>query len=159
MEFEQIYNTYMTKIFRLCLGYINDEEHARDLTQETFVAVWQGLGKFRNEADIGTWIYKIATNMCLRRMAVESRLKITSIPDACHPAVENDHITEERHKQLRACIAELSEIDRLIISLFLEGESQERIAEIMGISHSNVRVKVHRIKEILTKKMEKNGWL
>jgi RNA polymerase sigma-70 factor (ECF subfamily) len=146
----------MTKIFRLCLGYINDEEHARDLTQETFIAVWQNLNTFRNQADIGTWIYKIATNICLRRIEVEKRLKTTSIPITCNPVAETDNATEERHKYLRECIAELSEVDRLIIGLFLEGIQQERIAEIMGMSHSNVRVKVHRIKEVLTQKMKKN---
>lgn len=156
MEFEQIYNTYMTKIFRLCLGYINDEEHARDLTQETFIAVWQNLNSFKNQSDIGTWIYKIATNICLRRIEVEKRLKTTPMPANCNPVVETDQAKEERHKYLRDCIAELSEVDRLIIGLFLEGIPQERIAEIMGISHSNVRVKVHRIKEVLTQKMKKN---
>jgi RNA polymerase sigma-70 factor (ECF subfamily) len=159
MEFEQIYNTYMTKIFRLCLGYINDEEHARDLTQETFIAVWQNLGTFRNQADIGTWVYKIATNICLRRIEVEKRLKTAPLPATCNAVAETDLTAEERHKQLRACIAELSEIERLVIGLFLEGIPQERIAEIMGMSHSNVRVKVHRIKEVLTQKMKKNGWL
>lgn len=156
MEFEKIYDTYVNKIFRVCLGYINDEGHAKDLTQETFIAVWQNLDTFRHQAEIGTWIYKIATNICLRRIEVESRLRVTSIPDKCNAIEDTDNAGEDRHKCLRKCISELSEIDRLIIGLFLEGIPQERIAEIIGISHNNVRVKVHRIKEILSQKMIKN---
>ena len=68
MNFNEIYRLYAPKIFRLCSGYFNDSDMAKDLTQETFIAVWEGLYQFRNESQIGTWIYRIATNKCLRRL-------------------------------------------------------------------------------------------
>ena len=62
MEFEAIYREYWSKVFRLCMGYVNDYGLAQDMAQETFVAVWQKLSSFRNEAAVGTWIFRIATN-------------------------------------------------------------------------------------------------
>jgi RNA polymerase sigma-70 factor, ECF subfamily len=73
MEFREIYNEYSPKIFRFCLGYVNDYDKAKDLTQDTFIAVWEGLANFRGEAGIGTWIFKIASNKCLRQLDNEKR--------------------------------------------------------------------------------------
>jgi RNA polymerase sigma-70 factor (ECF subfamily) len=64
--FEVIYKTYWDKIFRLCMGYVNDYDLAQDLAQETFILVWQKLESFRNESSIGTWIFRIVTKHCLR---------------------------------------------------------------------------------------------
>ena len=48
MDFEEIYMQYSPQVFRVCMGYINDYEFARDITQETFIAVWQNLSSFKN---------------------------------------------------------------------------------------------------------------
>lgn len=80
LNFEEIYHTYWKKIFRLCMGYVNDDDMAKDLCQETFVAVFQQLPKFRMEANIGTWIYRIATNICLRQVNLEKRMPKTNFP-------------------------------------------------------------------------------
>jgi RNA polymerase sigma-70 factor (ECF subfamily) len=68
MVFEDIYEFYWQKIFRLCMGYVNDTDAAQDLAQETFIIVWQQLPKFRNESSVGTWIFRIASNNCLRQI-------------------------------------------------------------------------------------------
>ncbi len=68
MIFEEIYEAYWSKIYRLCMGYVNDAEWAKDIAQETFITVWQQLPKFRNESAIGTWIFRIASNNCLRQL-------------------------------------------------------------------------------------------
>lgn len=158
MEFSEIYKQFGEKIYRVCLGYVNDAEVAKDLTQETFIAVWQNLDDFRNESAIGTWIYRIATNKCLR--TIEKDRKQTDFPlgfpaDDTNP----DDQTDERLFFLRKCIADLSEIDRIIISLYMEDLPQEEIAEITGLTHANVRVKVHRIKDRILKKFNENGKL
>ena len=59
MNFEKVYYDYWQKVFRLCMGYVNDEMQAKDIAQETFVKIWQYLPKFRNESSIGTWILKL----------------------------------------------------------------------------------------------------
>lgn len=142
------------------MGYINNEEKARDITQETFIAVWQNLDKFRGDASIGTWIFKIAVNKCLQQLKSDKRQKEKL---ANYPVRELSELSDmdleakEKRKLLYDCIAELPEADRLLIGLYLEDLPQDKISEIMGISHSNVRVKIHRIKSFLTEKVKKNG--
>jgi RNA polymerase sigma-70 factor, ECF subfamily len=155
MNFEEIYNQYSPKIFRVCLGYTSDRELAGDLTQETFISVWQNLEKFRDKSNIGTWIFRIATNNCLRSLEKQKRLPKSELHPEM-PAVPEEN-KELKLDLLQKFIAELEETDRIIISLVLEDLSQQEIAEITGLSHGNIRVKVHRIKEKLSLKFKKHG--
>ena len=155
MEFEQLYKLYWQKIFRLCMGYVNDYDIAQDLAQETFIIVWKKLDTFRNEANIGTWIFRIASNNCLRQIEKDKRFQKSELPR---------YITEEKQESLEPqiqflykCIVELPETDRIIISLELEDVKQAEIANIVGLSEANTRVKIHRIKEKLTQKFKENG--
>lgn len=154
MNFEQIYNTYWDKVFRLCLGYFNDHALAQDLAQDVFVRVWQYLPTFKGKSDIGTWIFRIATNVCLRQSQRQKSISQTDIPLGVFASE-----SAEKSVQVQAlykAISELSEIDRLIISLYLEEMKQSEISQIIGISEINVRVRIHRIKTALAKKMKKN---
>jgi len=156
MDFDTIYKEFSAKIFRLCLSYLNDTDKAYDLTQETFIAVWQNLHTFKQKSNIGTWVYRIASNKCLRQIETDSRVKKISLPVQIE-AADFDNSLEQKHIFLRNCIAELPELDRIVIGLFLEDIPQEKIAEIVGLSHANIRVKIHRIKEKLTQKFRDNG--
>jgi RNA polymerase sigma-70 factor (ECF subfamily) len=138
------------------MGYVNDHELARDLTQETFISVWENMGSFRQESSVSTWIFRIATNNCLR--SIEKKKNVSAQLPADMPDLPADN-KEEKLAFLYKCISELEETDRLIISLVLEDMPQEEIASIVGVSHSNVRVKVHRIKEKLTLKFKQHGQL
>lgn len=155
MEFEQIYELYSPRIFRVCMAYINDHEQAQDLTQETFIAVWKNLSTFRREADISTWIFRIATNNCLRAIEKSKRVRKVDLPvDIPYVAEES---REEKLKFLYQCISELPEMDRIIISLVLEDLPQVEIASIVGLNNTNTRVRIHRIKERLSKRFKEHG--
>ncbi len=156
MNFEEIYTTYWQKIFRLCLGFTNNNDLAQDIAQETFIIVWQQLPKFRNEANIGTWIFRIASNNCLRQIEKENRFPKSALPINLNEEKEED--IEPKIQLLYRFIAELPETDRIIISLELENIKQSEIANIVGLSEANIRVKIHRIKEKLTKKFKQNGY-
>jgi RNA polymerase sigma-70 factor (ECF subfamily) len=155
MKFEEIYKFYWQKIFRLCMGYVNDYDLAQDIAQETFVIVWQQLPKFRNESNIGTWVFRIASNNCLRQIEKEKRIIKTELPIDLKE--ENQDSIEPQIQLLYKFISELPETDRIIISLELEEVKQAEIANIIGLSEANVRVKIYRIKEKLTKKFKENG--
>lgn len=152
MSFEEIYNTYWNKVFRICMGYVNDHDWAKDIAQETFVTIWQQLPKFRQEAAIGTWIFRIASNHCLRQIERQNRMPRSEMPE--HIEQQHEPSKEPQVQFLYKCIAELPETDRIIISLELEDVRQAEIAKIVGLSETNIRVKVHRIKERLAKKFE-----
>jgi RNA polymerase sigma-70 factor (ECF subfamily) len=154
-NFEEIYNLYAPQIFRVCLGYTNDAEQAKDLVQETFIAVWKNLSGFRQESQISTWIFRIATNNCLRAVEVAKRMPAAEMPFDLAEKLEES--PEEKLSFLYKCIAELEETERVIISLELEGLPQAEIAAIVGLSNGNVRVKIYRIKEKLAQKFKANG--
>ena len=137
------------------MAYINDHEQARDLTQETFIAVWQNLSSFRNESNISTWIFRIATNNCLRAIEKKKRITITGLP--LDMPVIHEETKEEKLNFLYKCIAELEETERIIISLVLEDLPQAEIASVLGLSEVNTRVKIHRIKEKLSGKFKRHG--
>ena len=155
-NFEIIYKANWQKVFRLCMGYVNDIDVAKDLAQETFIKVWTQLPKFRNESSIGTWIFRIASNTCLRQIEKESKMPRSEFPREIKEEILETNI-EKDIKFLYQCISELQEVERIIISLELEDMNQKEIAEIVGLSQGNVRVKIHRIKEKLTQKFKKNG--
>jgi RNA polymerase sigma-70 factor (ECF subfamily) len=152
MTFETIYNKYWQKVYRLSMAYVNDHDWAKDIAQETFVSVYQNLVKFRKEADIGTWIYRIASNHCLRQIDKRSKMPTSEWPHQIEAAPISD--LELKVELLYQYISELPETDRIIISLELENVKQAEIAEIVGISEANVRVKIFRIKEKLTQKFK-----
>lgn len=152
MIFEEIYKAYWQKVFRLCMGYVNDYDWAKDIAQETFITIWQQLSKFRNESSIDTWIFRIASNHCLRQIEKQTQFPKSDLPleieDVLQPDIEN------KTTILYKCISELLETDRIIISLELDDINQAEIANIVGISEANVRVRIYRIKEKLTQKIK-----
>jgi len=155
LTFDAIYQAYWQKIYRLCLGYVNDHALAQDMAQETFITVWKQLSTFRQESSIGTWIFRIATNTCLRQ--IERKNKNLQIDLPIDLPVQEVPDTEEQIQLLYKSIAELPEMDRIIISLELEDVKQAEIATIVGLSEANIRVKIHRIKEKLTQKLQAYG--
>lgn len=154
-DFDTIYDLYAPQVFRVCLGYTNDADQAKDLLQETFISVWKNLYSFRHQSQLSTWIFRIATNHCLRALEVAKRMPPAEMP--LHLADVREESPEDKLNFLHQCIAELPETDRIIISLELEGLPQAEIAEIVGLSSGNVRIKIHRIKERLALKFKANG--
>ncbi|GAA4886844.1 sigma-70 family RNA polymerase sigma factor [Flaviramulus aquimarinus] len=155
MTFEEIYKVYWPKVYRQCMGYMNDPDTAKDIAQDTFIKVWQHLPKFRNESSIGTWIFRISVNSCLRQIGKDNKMPKSELPNEIFEEIlVND---EPKVEFLYRCISELPEVERIIISLELEELKQKEIAKIVGLSESNVRVRIHRIKEKLTKKFQQHG--
>lgn len=149
LSFEEVYQTYASKIMKLCLGYCGDAHMAEDLHQETFINVWNNLPKFRQDSSVGTWIYRIAVNTCLLGL----KKKKTNVADA-HRILEGlvQEESQDRSQEIQRlykCISKLKEHERIIITLVLEENTYEEIAAITGITESTLRVKIHRIKKDL----------
>lgn len=148
--FKEIYNTYSPKVHRLCLGYTGNAMEADDLLQEVFIKAWQNLDKFRGDSKISTWIYRIAVNTCLYHLRSQKNKKSVDIDKAVIGKEEESDDKEQQIQLLYKCISELSESDRLIITLLLEEVPYAEIATITEISEGNLRVKIHRIKQQLS---------
>jgi RNA polymerase sigma-70 factor (ECF subfamily) len=113
------------------------------------------LSSFRNESKISTWIFRIATNNCLR--AVEKNKRVTKMELPYNLPAIHEESQEEKLVFLYKAIAELEEMERIIIGLVLEDLPQAEIASIVGLSEGNTRVKIHRIKEKLATKFKHHG--
>ncbi len=149
--FKDIFQKNSKKIFHLCYGYTGDKDSANDLMQETFMKVWQNLDKFRNQALISTWIYRIAVNTCLSYLRTEKRQQKDELtPNIIENKVEEVSEKTEEAALLYRCISKLEENERIIIAMVLDEVPYPEIAEISGISEGNLRVKIHRIKHKLT---------
>lgn len=147
--FRELYGQYYPCIYRLCLGYVKGNASlAADLAQEVFISVWEKYDSFKGDCQVGTWLYRIAVNCSLteirRNQSYRNRIQAYEIPEG--DSAEKQHSDSEL---LSRCIAKLEEPDRILALLVLEGLPQQEIASILGLSDSNTRVKVHRLKEKL----------
>lgn len=159
-DFDSIFKEYRTPVFRLCLGYFGrNHQLADDTCQEIFIKVWQNLDRFKAQSKVSTWIYRIAVNTCINvlRSSKYSRkvkeLDINAQYEQPDDSSRFEHV-DEKENQLQSmynCISELEPKDRSIILLVLDQEPYENIADIMGITENNLRVKIHRIKDKLSK--------
>lgn len=157
LNFEEIYKANYPKVIRLCLGHVNgDSMLAKDLAQDVFIKVWEHLESFRNESNISTWIYRITVNTCLTNIRNKKRIRFSNNLDDIQNAEENlEEDQESNVSKLYSCINSLNKTNKSIILLELEGLPQKDIAEVMGLSHEAIRVRVHRIKNELTKCVKK----
>jgi RNA polymerase sigma factor (sigma-70 family) len=148
--FKEIYKTYSPKVHRLCLGYTGNAMEADDLLQEVFIKAWQNLDKFRGDSQVSTWIYRIAVNTCLYHLRSLKNKKSVDIDISMIRKEDEVNDKEQQIQLLYKCISELSESDRLIITLLLEEVPYGEIAAVTEISEGNLRVKIHRIKQQLS---------
>jgi RNA polymerase sigma factor (sigma-70 family) len=149
-EFTKLYNEYGPGIKKLCLGYTGDAVLAQDLLQETFIAVWNNMQKFRGDSKWSTWIYRIAANTCLAHLR-KKKDQVMDVANTALAMLPDEVNTKEQEVQLLyKCISRLAETDRLVITLVMEDKPYEEIAAITGITENNLRVKIYRIKKQLT---------
>ncbi len=156
---KHIIKTHQDKIFKTCLGFTGNPEEAKDLVQEVCIHLWQGLEKFRQDANISTWIYRVTVNTCLmyKRKKKIDTVGLSSIHELKAGADNTIDKSVQDLKLLQQLIAELPEKERIIIILYLENLSYEEIADVTGITTNYIGVKINRIKKLLTKKMKEHG--
>lgn len=149
--FESLHQQYRPMVLQMCMGFVKgDAEQAKDLTQEVFINTWNALDKFRASSSYKTWIYRIAANTCLKYIRDRKDKNNLPIEDVAHPVTElGDAAHEAEHRRLYRAIGKLLEVDRLIIMMVLDELEYEEIANVVGISAVNLRVKIHRIKKNL----------
>lgn len=148
--FKEMYAEYSPKVHRLCLGYTGSMVEADDLLQEIFIKAWQHFDRFRGDAKISTWLYRIAVNTCLCHLRTEKGKKTVDLENfAMNRAEENDD-KEQQVDLLYMCINELADAEKLIITMVLEEVPYNEIAAVTEISEVNLRVRIHRIKSKLS---------
>lgn len=139
-------------ILKVCRMYCSDVEESEDLFQEIVLQLWRSYPKFKAEAKISTWIYRVGLNTAITRLRKNNR-KISTREiidtDLNLPSVGNDRVDIEYSDDLQTAINALNKFDKAIMMLYLDEKSYLEMAEIMGISETNIGVKINRIKKKL----------
>lgn len=150
--FESIMEQHKGILFKVARAYCLDEEDRQDLIQEMMIQIWQSIHKYDEHYKISTWLYRISLNVAIsfyRKSSTRAK-KYIELNEQTVEAFDEDKSENERQlKLLEHFISELKEIDKALLILYLEDKSHAEIAEIVGISVSNVGTKIGRIKENL----------
>ena len=145
-EFLDVLKEYNRIIYKVTSFYVDENTTLDDLYQDVVLNLWKTFPNFRKESQLSTWIYRIALNTCVSYYRKNSRrpacVELTS--DIKAYTEENEAVAE-----LYACINRLGKLERALILLYLEDRPYKEIAEIMGITATNVSTKINRIKEKL----------
>lgn len=143
-------------IYKVANAYCSNAEDRKDLVQEIIVQLWKSFDNYKDQYKYSTWMYRIALNVAISFYRKENRRKqvSNSLSDSILYFAYTDVETEieENIVHLQQFISELKELDKAILLLYLEEKSQKEIAEIIGISETNVATKIGRIKIILKQK-------
>ena len=154
-EFLSVIREYERVIYKVCYLYTTPNATLNDLYQDVVLNLWRAYPKFRRECKISTWIYRIAQNTCISFIRKEKNEPefVTLSREADWMTEDNDPL-QEMLRQLYRMINQLGQLDKSIILLYLEEKSYEEMAEITGLTVTNVATKLSRIKDKL-KKMKK----
>ena len=166
--FNELVEAYSPRVYRLVARMLGRREDAEDMAQEVFVQVFKGIGQFRGESKLGTWIYRVAINLCKNRSKYLSRRQddkqdaLDAVADRqpLHQAKgvtsgqinRPDHMVEGMQIEaiMRRCIAELDpDFREALILRDVENLSYDEIIEITGVAEGTVKSRIHRARALL----------
>ena len=150
-KFVQLIQQHQGLIFKITSVYMDNKPDREDLYQDIVYQLWKSFDSFRNESKISTWMYRIALNTALTKIKQGKR-------NPSGNGIENfslkqpddyDDTFEQQLKEVYVQINQLNVLDKGIMLMLLDGKKYEEIAEVVGISASNVGTRISRIKQKL----------
>jgi RNA polymerase sigma factor (sigma-70 family) len=139
-------------IFKISKMYMDEKEDRDDLFQEITYQIWKAYPNFKGESQFSTWMYRIALNTAIIFLKNEKKRSFIANEDFTDYKIADDETDSQKEEKLNAmysAIHQLGPIDKAFIFYYLEDFSGKEIAEQMGISEGNVRVKMNRAKNKL----------
>lgn len=137
----------------LCNVYYSDFEDQRDARQDIILQLWKSFPSFRGESNISTWIYKVGLNTILSKIKKENRRPDEESLNHLH---ENKPVTflnnDDDLQLLTQIIQSLKDLDKAVVILYLEGYKNTEIAQLIGLTPSNISTRMNRIKTTLKSK-------
>jgi RNA polymerase sigma-70 factor (ECF subfamily) len=156
--FSWVVEQYKDMVYTVCLRMLTDEDDASDAAQEVFIKTYKSIGGFQEKSKFSTWIYRIAYNHCVS--VIRRKVKVIDLVDELPDKEEGDReingleslTREERSRYLQLAIEALPETDGVVVTLFYYDElSLDEIADITGLTSSNIRIKLHRSRKKMYK--------
>lgn len=156
--FVDLISKHQKIIHKVCNVYCHTLEDRQDLFQEIVLQLWRAYPNFKGEAKFTTWLYRVALNTAITQKRKQQKSMVgpgqtlgdLQITDSSQEQIENQQL-------LQMLINSLNDVEKSIIFLYLEEKSYEEIAHIMGMSKSNVSVKLVRIKKKLEKRFKQEN--
>ena len=154
-DFASLIKQHSRIINKVSYFYATDKLPFDDLRQEIYINIWLGLNQFRGESKMSTWIYKVAVNSALMTIrSSKPRIETVSLDfGILDVSTEIDDTQRENLQTLQSLINRLEDIEKAIILLWLDEYSYEEIADTLGLKRNTVAVKIHRIKDKLSKQV------
>ncbi|MBN8567315.1 MAG: sigma-70 family RNA polymerase sigma factor [Flavobacteriales bacterium] len=141
-------------VHKICRLYTSGEDAHNDLFQEITIQLWKAYPKFRGDSKFSTWAYRVGLNTAITLYRKSTRSITTTDMEGKKQFIAPDDYNfeeEEQIKLLYKAVHQLNDIEKALIFMYLEDKDYEEIAETLGISEVNARVKMNRIKGKLKK--------
>ena len=159
-EQQSVFDEWMTAhkglLFKFVRAYAHTAEDRDDLFQEIALQVWRSVPQFRGESAVTTWLYRISINTSIAWNRKEKKHNVGKESlNGIDQLLKESKVTDPRLDWLYEQIAGMNPVDRTLTLLLLDGYSYKEMAGMVGVSESNIGVKIHRIKNQLISKSEK----
>ena len=141
-------------VHKICRLYTSGEDAHNDLFQEITIQLWKAYPKFRGDSKFSTWAYRVGLNTAITLYRKSTRSIATTDMEGKKQFIapdDYDFEEEEQIKLLYKAVQQLNDIEKALVFMYLEDKDYEEIAETLGISEVNARVKMNRIKGKLKK--------
>lgn len=149
-EFAQLVRENKSTIYTVCYMFSKDQDEVNDLFQEVLINLWRGIGSFKGESKLSSWIYRVSLNTCISVDRKKKR-QATEPLDMDINLFEDNDADARQIQMLYKRVHRLRPFDRAIVLLWLEGLPYDEIGAITGITAKNVSVRLVRIREELKK--------
>jgi RNA polymerase sigma-70 factor (ECF subfamily) len=161
-EFSALIEQHKGVLYKVARAYCPVAEERDDLMQEILVRLWRAWPSYDARFALTTWLYRVALNTAISYYRQHALRRASRVPlDKAALQVQEPADTSEQEQRLALLlqfIGELNELDKALMLLYLEDKSHAVIAEILGLSVSNVATKVGRIKERLKQRFSRSGF-
>ncbi len=149
-KFVSIVKEHQRLIYKVCYTYCKDSELRKDLEQDVLEQLWKSLPRFDGRVKISTWIYQVALNTAFlfHRKEFKHAANRATIDESVLTITDSssNYEMDEKVARLHRFIGDLDELDKALMLLYLDKNKHKDIAEILGISETNVATKISRIK-------------
>ena len=149
-QFRDLLERHRKIVFKVANTYARASEDRADLAQEIVAQCWRAFGRYDTQRAFSTWLYRIALNVAISfvRGAAHRDKHSVALDESLHDvASDAESETDERVRALHRFIDQLDALDRALLLLYLEERSYREIADVLGISETNVATKISRLKQ------------
>lgn len=147
-RFQTLLDEHRKILYKVCNSYCRNRDDREDLAQEIIVQLWRSFGSFDERCRFSTWMYRIALNVAIsfyRRESTRTRYVLSDNERVLEAADERAHAPHDL-QVLYQFIDELDPLNKALALLYLDGNNYAEIAEVLGISATNVATKISRLK-------------